>query len=43
METLSKSFEVAIQWKDWCDLVSNYDNDFDDVDFDNEFLQFGNC
>ena len=32
-----------MQGNDWCDLVSNYETDFDEVDYENECLQFGNC
>ena len=27
----------------WCGLVSNYETDFDEVDYENECLQFGIC
>ena len=40
-ETFSKSCGVPIK-NDWCDLVSNYETDFDEVDYENECLQF-NC
>ena len=31
-----------MQGNDWCDLVANYETDFDEVDYENECLQFGN-
>ena len=42
-KTFSKSCGVPIQGNDWCDLVSNYATDFDEVDYENECLQFGIC
>ena len=42
-ETFSKSCGVPIQGNDWCGLVSNYETDFDEVDYENECLQFGIC
>ncbi len=42
-ETFSKSCGVPIQGNDWCDLVSNNETDFDEGDYENECLQFGNC
>ncbi len=42
-KTLSKSYVVPIQRKDWYDLVSNYETDFDEVDDENEFLRPGKC
>ena len=42
-ETFSKSCGIPIQRKDLCDLVSNYETDFNEVDYENEWLQFGNC
>ena len=41
--TFSKSYGVPIQRKDWYDLVSNYETDFDEVDDENEFLRPGKC
>ena len=42
-EIFSKSCGVPMEGNDWCDLVSNYETDFDEVDYENECLQFGNC
>ena len=42
-ETFSESCRVPNQGNDWCDLVSNYETDFDAVEYENECLQFGNC
>ena len=37
-EKLSKFCWVSIQGNDWSDHVSNYDNDFDEVDYEIECL-----
>ena len=42
-ETFSKSCRVLIQRNDWCDLVSNYETDVDEINYENEFLEFGIC
>ena len=34
-ETFSKSCGVIVQGNDWCDLVSNDETDFDEVDYEN--------
>ena len=41
-QTFSKSFGVPSQGNDWCDFVSNDETDFDEIDFENECLQFDN-
>ena len=33
-KTFSKSCGVPMQGNDWCDLVSNYETDFDEVDYE---------
>ena len=40
---MRKVSEVPIQENNWCDLVSNYETDFDEVDYENKCLQFENC
>ena len=35
-ETFSKSCGIPIQGNDWFDLVSNYETDFNEVDYENE-------
>ena len=40
-ETFSKSRGVPIQGNDWCGLISHYETDFDEIDYENECLQFG--
>ena len=39
-ETFSKSCGVPIQGNDWCGLVSNYETDFDEVDYENVSSMF---
>ncbi len=43
IKTFSKSCGVPMQGNDWCDLVSNYETDFDELDFKGECLKSGNC
>ncbi len=42
-EIFSNFCGIPIQSNDWCDLVSNYETDFNAVDHENECLKFGNC
>ena len=42
-ETFYKSIRVPIKENDWCDLVPNYGTDFDEIDYESECLQLGNC
>ena len=41
-ETFSKSCGVPVQGNDWCDLVSNYETNLDEVDYENEFEKIEN-
>ena len=41
-ETFSQSCGIPIQGNDWCDLVSTYETDFYEVNYENECLLFGN-
>ena len=41
-EMFPKSCGVHIQAKNWCNLVSSHNNDFDEVDYENECFKFGN-
>ena len=42
-ETFYKSIGVPIKVNDWCDLVANYGTYFDEIDYESECLQIGNC
>ena len=35
-EIFSKACGVPVQGNDWCNLVSNYESDFNEVDHENE-------